>query len=128
MTRTFARLVLCLLIAVLPLQGYAAVARVCCMPMPMQMSGQGGAGHCHQPQAQRIASSAPCSEHSDHGGCHASSCAVCAACCTAFLAAPLAQMPSPLLPSFSLASPAATPLLTGPVPAGLERPPCLRTA
>jgi len=128
MTRLFARLVLCLLIAALPLQGYAAAARACCAPASMSamtMSGQGDGAHCHHGQAHaaRASLSAAAGHHdgaNDHGGCHASSCA---ACCVGFVAAPAAGLRLPLLPAFSLAAPAPEPLLTGPVPAGLERPP-----
>lgn len=124
---------MCLLIAALPLQSDAAAGRLCCaamadgaMPAADTDTHDGHNGHCHhaQMQAPHCAAAQVNHDHQGRGHAHScASCAVCAACGAAAFAVSAVPMPQPVPPYFSHVSPAPVPLLAGPVPTGLERPP-----
>ena len=116
--RYFVRSLLWLLVAKLPLQGFAAAMRSCCLQQATAVAvmEKAAAPHCHAMAATP-----------EHGGTmdvgHGHDCGNHGACSVAATAPP----PVPALHPLSLgaqAPPAALPLLfAGHIPAGLERPP-----
>lgn len=119
--RYLLRSLLWLLVAALPLQGFAAAMRSCCLPPP-------GAG-----LAIKIAEAPPChvmadmTDHADHAGQaidlnHGHDCGNHGACTVGATAPPVPAL-QPLMLGVPL-PPAALPLLfAGHIPPGPERPP-----
>jgi hypothetical protein len=130
MSRRVRILLIWILAAALPLQGYAAAAMISCGPMHARIAasthddhGQAGhhGTHDHHPAAEG-------SSHSNEPSPGPAKlfqfkCSACAACCTASAA------PSPTVPLMAVVaarvvtSPFFEPSDHGIVPAGLERPP-----
>ena len=142
MNRSLVRLLLWFFIAVLPVQGFAGVMRMCCgsapaavmAAMPAQatmadhaaMPGMPGMPRMHDdapPAPAHCAAMASAAAHttpadSEHG------CAACAACCLA--AALMSPGGLPVFVSERLSTAVASAphvLFSGHIPAGLERPP-----
>lgn len=134
MHTAFVKFLLCLLIAALPLQGFAAAVRLGCVHglssmtqavestsprMPVHQAAQ----HCDEaaPAADIAAShhTADGGAQGAHHGDHSS----CAICSIGAAAPPSSIVPPPALRHTSARAPAPAPLVPGPVPAGLERPP-----
>jgi hypothetical protein len=67
-----------------------------------------------------LANAAASSDQADHGH---STCSACAACCLGAAAPPAAQVKTPAFSRFTTSSIDSSVLLTGFIPAGLERPP-----
>lgn len=142
MNRFLKTFLLWLLFAALPLQGVAAAMQMSCGPMEHHDSAgivtsaqthnhdnQAFVSHRHDGDednaADHLASPGEKSSVTEHAG---SSCSACAACCVGAVAPPVASL---LTPAYSSSLPSVvtpTPLVTGFIPAGLERPPKRITA
>jgi hypothetical protein len=154
MNRIFKTLLIWLIVAALPIQATAAVVKASCgsahHPAQMQDSFFEHASafdvaqhdamtmevhHAHADQASmhekfadevlsaRDKTDATTSlVQADHGH---STCSACAACCVAAVAPPPAQVKAPEFSQFEKSFIASSKLLTGFIPAGLERPPRL---
>lgn len=123
MNRIFVRFLLWCLLAALPLQGFAAAIRMCgghTAPTTMQMHG---ATHDHQRMLAQHHAAADAPTAPAHHGVDEASCSACAACCVGGFVPPS----WPDLPVMSHHSSAValtpTPLVSGYIPDGLERPP-----
>jgi hypothetical protein len=116
-----------LLLAALPLQGFAAAMQLSCGPVKHPVSSPAAVAptaheHHHEAGSDPTAKAAPAdqSEMSRHGG---SSCSACLACCVAAIAIPSRGV---IPPDYSASVPAAAashPLRADFIPGGLERPP-----
>lgn len=150
MTRRYTRLLICLLMAALPLQGFAAVLKSFCGPAHHQVmqvakvaaphrhvvaaAGHHGHQHGHPDGHQRavvqadhtvqpVDLAAAASENGKSASAKSAYCSACAAGCVGAVAPPTALLaPSDLREPSRLILP-ASPVLSGVVPAGLERPP-----
>lgn len=134
MNRLFKTFLLWLLLAVLPLQGTAAAVQTSCGPMPhhgaaeMVMQAQ---SHHHEGDdaADSVtvvaAKSAGDSADIKHKSSH---CSACAACCVGAVAPPSISALTSAYSSSLLEVVSPSPLVTGFIPAGLERPPKRITA
>jgi hypothetical protein len=115
------RYLLWILMAVLPLQGGAAVFAAC----KTQAAGASAGHGCHEPDAVADGTSGGMQAHD---GAHTyakahGKCSTCASCCTAATAPPHAViLPAPF-PRADRALPAAEPAIAAIFPSGLERPP-----
>jgi hypothetical protein len=111
MNRVLVRYLLWILIAALPLQGFAAAIRTCCGP------------------AHAAAAVVDHADHADHahmaGHAHgkASTCSNCASCCLGAAALPSNPVLTPVFATASAVVLAPAPWVTGYIPDGLERPP-----
>lgn len=132
MTRRFRTFLLCLLMAALPLQGLAAVLQAACGPAHHDLAAQAGQVHQESVQAHghghdlghiHAMESTLQQDLPDDAAGSASTCSACAVCSASAVALPSAAAPgfADFAPGLALAAP--TPLLSGVVPAGLERPP-----
>ncbi|MDB5757104.1 MAG: hypothetical protein JWM30_393 [Burkholderia sp.] len=117
-----------LLLAALPLQGFAAAMQLSCGPTKHAVSlpaPVAAAAHAHQHDAHPPTRSTPDHDH-DHSamGKHAgSTCSACLACCIAAIALPSCGIMAPVY-SASVPAAAASPLLLADfIPGGPERPP-----
>lgn len=129
MKRAFHTFLLWLLIAALPLQGFAAALQASCgtsahhEAAEMVASAQSHAQHDHEASA---------GHHDDTGHTAAkdkhSSCSACAACCISAIAPPSVSLPSMAHSNARPAASSPAPLITGFIPPGLERPPKRVTA
>lgn len=123
--RLFLRLLLWLLVAALPLQGFAAVARLCCQPVTLSVSKAAKpVPHCHQMADDGAqGTDATHSTHTkqlDHQPGH--DCGH--AACSVGASAPPSCLPAPVMaPALSLPPLASSRFLAGHIPAGPERPP-----
>jgi hypothetical protein len=136
-------LLLWLLLAALPLQGYAAASMLPCQGghgAPARIAGQpqrqaDGAAHHHAASARQVAASGHCAmptqhhqdhqDHPDHCGADAGNakCSSCAACCVgAATAVPVSALAG-IRPAGSEAIPYRVMHVTAHIPGGLERPP-----
>lgn len=124
MKRAFHTFLLWILIAALPLQGFAAALQASCgtsahhAAADMVAPAQSHAQHDHQASAG----------HDDDAGDTAakhkqSSCSACAACCIGAIAPPSVSLASMAYSNAQSAVSSPAPLLTGVIPPGLERPP-----
>ena len=128
--RHLVRSLLWLLVAALPLQGFAAAMRTCCLQRDSGaqavaiMAAKAAAPHCHD--MADMADMATPMQHDDHGGKamdHGHDCGNHGACTLAASAPP----PVPALQPLSLNAPrplaASALLFAGHIPPGPERPP-----
>lgn len=118
--RFFLRSLLWLLVAALPLQGFAAVARLCCQPVTLSISKVAKpVAHCHQ-MADKADDGGkyiqPVGHQPGHDCGHAA-CSVGASAPPSCLSAPV------MVPVVSLLPLASSQFLDGHIPAGPERPP-----
>jgi hypothetical protein len=138
MNRTFRRLLLWLLMAVLPIQGLAAVMKATCGPnhqssLPAAAAeDHHHAGHAapsrhhdatgHPAAGEQIAQTADVSisPQDNHAGSY---CSACAACCVGAGAPPPAMHRTLVHSSSAAVKISPAPLVTGFIPDGLERPP-----
>jgi len=137
MNRALKTLLLWLLITALPLQGFAAVVQASCGPAhhdgpaistvsnqyhhDSEMALNHDAAATHHSMSELPATSDHLSASPKHQG---SACSACAACCVGAVA--LISPPSIFIPthtSSELVVISPSPLVTGFIPAGLERPP-----
>jgi len=143
MNRLLKIFLLWLLMAALPLQGFAAAMQISCglrdrhgsagTATPAQAHHHDGGAfvsHHHRPGTDNAAAHSPApADKSFAAKQHAeSSCSYCAACCVGATAPPSLAV---LTPAYSDSLPVVvslTPLVTGFIPAGLERPPKRITA
>lgn len=135
MTHICKILLLWLLMALLPLQGIAAVVRTSCCPenttaaaslSTAQPSQLMAAGHVHHENMAAFDMDAkPAPHHStDHSNHHKNvSCSTCDSCCVGAFAFTPASLQFPLGAKSPLETLAPPPLLSGYIPDGLERPP-----
>jgi hypothetical protein len=141
MNRVFKTLLLWLLIAVLPVQGFAAAMKASCGPgrhgsLPISITTDehhhdGAAAHAHHHDADMhsVSDSSPpessvTADNSSDTHKHKSSyCSACAACCAGAVAPPSALHRTPVHGSSELVLASPAPLVTGYIPGGLERPP-----
>jgi len=111
-----------LLLAALPLQGFAAAMQLSCGPANHPVSAPAAATtheHHHDAGADPTA-------HADHPAMskHAgSSCSACLACCIAAMAIPSRGVIPPACSASAPAAAASHPLRADFIPGGLERPP-----
>jgi hypothetical protein len=127
MHRSIKTFMLWLLLAALPLQGFAAAMQLSCGPTRHAVSSPApvaAAAHEHQHDAHLPAKSPE--QEQDHSamGKHAgSTCSACLACCIAALALPSCGVMAPVY-SAAVPAAAASPLLLADfIPGGPERPP-----
>ena len=136
MNRTFKTLLLWLLIAALPLQGLAAAIQTSCGPAhhASEISVDANAHH-HDGGAILNLDDAVAAHHSmpdlsstsDHPSTphkhQASICSACAACCVGAIAFTSGTLFAPTYTSSELVLVSPSPLVSGFIPTGLERPP-----
>ncbi|MFZ4874670.1 hypothetical protein ACL9RI_06280 [Janthinobacterium sp. Mn2066] len=128
MHRVFFRFLLWLLIAALPLQGFASSMRACCVedatvtPARPVMTAQ--TPHCHD-MAEPMVHTADDVEHADMGMHHGHDCSNHGACTVGATAPPGMPLLQPLSLSGVPMPIAGSLLFSGHIPAGLERPPRL---
>lgn len=142
MHTAFVKFLLCLLIAALPLQGFAAAIRLGCVHGPSSavsvtqavagaqtsVPQQQAAQHCDQAApAADSAASHPAADGGGQGG-HAGDHASCSICSIGAAAPPPAILPPSAIAHTSAPALAPAPLIPGPILAGLERPPRLPSA
>ncbi len=126
MKRTLKTLLLLLLIAALPLQGAAAAMRLSCGPdhHPAQAAPAAGAHHhsASAPHSDADQAAFGTADHADHAPVasdgHAHS-----YCCVGSAAPPSTAIPTVARDGSEFIAVAPPPLLTGFIPASLERPP-----
>jgi hypothetical protein len=139
MPRIFKTLLLWLLMAALPLQGFAAAMRMSCGPehhealpavaMAKAHHHAGGSVHHHHDgmmhaHDEEAANSAGSSDNRPDTNQHKSSfCSACAACCAGAAAPPSLMVWSPVFTSSEATFITPATLVTGFIPGGLERPP-----
>jgi len=123
-----------LLLAALPLQGFAAAVQTSCGPMAHHDSSEmvmQGDSHDHKGDGAANHSTVAAAKSS--GGSvdtkHKSSfCSACATCCVGAVAPPSVSVLTPVYSSSLPVVSSLSPLVTGFIPAGLERPPKRITA
>jgi hypothetical protein len=140
MNRVLNTLLLWLLIATLPTQGFAAAMKTVCGPahhVSVQINvahadhqHKGKAGHDHHQDASVHSASYGLSPDLSVAGKspvkheHESAfCSVCATCCVGAVAPPSVPILTPVHGSSEFVIATPSPLVTGYIPAGLERPP-----
>lgn len=139
MLRLLKILLLWMLFAALPVQGFAASMGMSCgqghekapaAAVSMHVMTDAGMHHRHEGgDDDRHAAGLAHVGSADHAGDHGAhphthtSCSACAACCTGAAAPPLAFSPLPALTGGDGTFLAPLPLFVGVVPAGIERPP-----
>lgn len=116
-----------LLLAALPLQGFAAAMQLSCGPMKHAVASPApvaAATHGHQHDAHPAStSSLPEHDHPAKGKHAGSTCSACLACCIAVFAPPSCGIMAPVY-STSIPAIDALPLLLADfIPGGPERPP-----
>ena len=127
MHRSITTFMLWLLLAALPLQGFAAAMQSSCGPTKQAASSPApvaAAAHGHQHDAH-LAATLPLPEH-DHPakGKHAgSTCSACLACCVAAVAPPSCGVMAPVYSAFIPVADTLLLLLADFIPGGPERPP-----
>lgn len=122
-----------LLFVALPLQGYAAAVNICCgqsYPKTMEMQGAIPHHHDHHPVAMnteaKSADQVAYAGDGKHEHTHINksyTCGTCAGCCMTLAAMPNHLIFKPISSHAPLTATEPTPLVTGFIPAGLERPP-----
>ncbi|MDQ9170067.1 hypothetical protein Q8A64_06530 [Oxalobacteraceae bacterium R-40] len=152
MNRIFRTLLIWLIIAALPMQATAAVVKASCgsahHPAQMQNSFAGHAPAADVPHHEHASMDAH-HAHADQASVHGefaddvlsvnatadaqtslhqtdqdhSTCSACAACCVGAVAPPPAHLKAPDFSQFKTSGIGSSKLLTGFIPAGLERPP-----
>lgn len=134
MNRVLKTFLLWLLLAALPLQGFAAAVQTSCDPLAHHGSSEIGiqaqSHHHESDDATEPSTEASAKLTGDSVGTkHKSSfCSACATCCVGAVAPPSVSL---LIRVYSSAFPVVSslsPLVTGFIPAGLERPPKRITA
>ncbi len=132
MKRAFHTFLLWLLIAALPLQGFAAALQASCGTSAHHAAAETAAPAQSHAQHDHEASAGHHDDTGDTGDIAAkhkhSSCSACAACCIGAIAPPSASLASMAYSNARPAVSAPAPLLTGFIPPGLERPPKRVTA
>jgi len=145
MNRFFRMLLLCLLVAALPLQGIAATMQAACGPAKdhgiadhglaashgqhqEQHQHHGGARDAGPADSHAAAQAAVASDSPSGDQEHHSKCSVCAYCCVGAAAPPGAAVSEPAHASPLPVIVPAAPLLVGIVSSGLDRPPKRMTA
>jgi hypothetical protein len=138
MNRLFKTLLLWLLIAALPLQGFAAAMKASCGSaqhdllqvaiMDDEHHDDGVVTHSHHHDAGADSSLSDSAANTDkssatHDKHQHSSCSACAACCVGAVAPPSASIWTPTYSSSEMVVISPSPLVTGYIPGGLERPP-----
>jgi hypothetical protein len=116
MNRVLVRYLLWVLIAALPLQGFAAAIKTCC--------GSSHANAAYSIDQQAVHDHAPGHSHMAahaHGKC--STCSHCASCCLGAAALPSTPVFTPVFLTAPAVVLAPAPWVTGYIPDGLERPP-----
>ena len=134
MTRILKTFLLWLLIAALPLQGFAAAVQASCGPMAHHDQAETAMSvqsHHHEGDGatDSVKVAATKSSGDSAGAKHKSSfCSTCATCCVGAVAPPSVSVLPPIYSSSVPAISAPSPLVTGFIPSGLERPPKRITA
>jgi hypothetical protein len=138
MIGAFKTFLLWLLIAALPLQGFAAVISSSCGPEQQWVTPTSGGAHHdeatdvlhHHPDAgaldsdTKASSAEPISHASDHVHHHKTAfCGSCGSCCASAFALTSAIARAPVVAQSGAQVVAPAPLVTGFIPDGLERPP-----
>lgn len=135
MHRALNTFLLWLLIAALPFQGFAAAVQASCATTAhhasaqMTAPAQSDAGHehhaspAHHEDAASATGDAAEAEHSAVAKHQSSSCSACASCCVGASAPPCLSISSLAYGSSQAVVSSPAPLVTGFIPAGLERPP-----
>lgn len=120
-----------LLLAALPLQGFAAAMQLSCGPTKQhaavshdQDDQHDHASSGHRPDAgARFATQASATDHASMSGHATSSCSACSACCVGAIALPVSTTIAPVHSASVPAFPLAPALPADFIPGGLERPP-----
>ena len=134
MNRVFKTFLLWLLLAALPLQGFAAAVQTSCGPMAHHGSSEmvmQAESHDHEGDGAASSSTEAASKSFSHSvdAKHKSSfCSACATCCVGAVAPPCVSVLTPVYSSSLPVFFSPAPLVTGFIPAGLERPPKRITA
>jgi hypothetical protein len=128
MNRVLVRYLLWILIAALPLQGFAAAVNICCgqtRAVAAHSIDETDLHHMHSAGDVDMEKAGHSAKAGDAAHSHGkgSTCSHCASCCLSAAALPS----NPVLAQVFLTSPAVVlapaPLVTGFIPDGLERPP-----
>lgn len=134
MNRVLKTFLLWLLLAALPLQGFAAAVQTSCGPMTHHGSSEmvtQAKSHDHagdgvaNPSTVALAKSTGDSVGTKH---KSSFCSACATCCVGAVAPPSVSVLTPVYSSSLPVISTPAPLVAGFIPAGLERPPKRITA
>lgn len=134
MNRVFKTFLLWLLIVALPLQGFAAAVQTPCGPMAhhdsSEMVMQAQAHHHESDNAagSMTVAAAKSSGASSDAKHKSAFCSACATCCVGAVAPPSASLLTPVYSSSLPVISSPSPLVSGFIPAGLERPPKRITA
>jgi hypothetical protein len=134
MNRVLKTFMLWLLLAALPLQGFAAAIQTSCGPMPHHGSSEMVTlAESHNHEGGGVVSSSTVAAAKSSGGSadakHKSSfCSACATCCVDAVAPPSVSVLTPVYSSSLPVVFSPSPLVAGFIPAGLERPPKRITA
>jgi hypothetical protein len=136
MNRVLKTFLLWLLVVALPTQGIAVAANVSCGPVHHQSVAVSAtfdavhheamdAGHDHHHGQNAAAIVDVSSESSSDNSTHAVSnkCSACAACCIGSVAPPSSASLNSEHNDFTFTAISSAPMLSGHIPAGLERPP-----
>lgn len=134
MNRILKTFLLWLLLAALPLQGFAAAVQTSCGPMAHHGSSEMATqaqSHNHEGDSATSSSTEAASKsfrHSVDAKHKSSFCSACATCCVGAVAPPSVSVLTPVYSSSLPVVFSPAPLVTGFIPAGLERPPKRITA
>ncbi|MET0963900.1 MAG: hypothetical protein ABWY05_13955 [Noviherbaspirillum sp.] len=129
MHRALTTFLLWLLIAALPLQGFAAAVQASCAATAHHAAAQvyapaqSNAGHEHSAHHDSAAASETGAGHDAAAKHTASSCSACASCCVGAGAPPCLSLRGPGYGRSQPVVSSPAPLITGFIPPGLERPP-----
>lgn len=125
MHRVFFRFLLWLLIAALPLQGFASSMRACCVDEAVAPVTTVQSPHCHDMAAAMAEPMAHADDNGDMGMHHGHDCSNHGACTVGATAPPGMPLLQPLSLSGVPLPLAGSLLFSGHIPSALERPPRL---
>lgn len=133
MNRVFKTFLLWLLLAALPLQGFAAAVQTSCGPMAHHGLSEMAMEPLHHHASDNAANSLTVKSAKPSGDSadakqKSSFCSACATCCVGAVAPPSVFPLTPVYSSSLAAISTLSPLVTGFIPTGLERPPKRITA
>ncbi len=122
MHRIVKTFMLWLLLAALPLQGFAAAMQLSCAPMSHHVAAPAAAHEHHGAALHAAAQPAP-ADHAAMTAHAGSSCSACAACCLGALALPAGAIATPVYSTSLPAVATSLPRIADFIPGGPERPP-----
>nr|WP_314624982.1 hypothetical protein [uncultured Noviherbaspirillum sp.] len=112
-----------LLLAALPLQGFAAAMQLSCGTTKQHAALSHDQHDHHQDAGALVATQETGTDHASMSGHATSSCSACSACCVGAIALPASAAIAPVYSASVPAFPLAPALPADFIPGGLERPP-----